>query len=176
MFLCFAVEELEWEFRDNNQRQGFDISNSGQTMKKKIGGYASMRLNNQIRINSKYKMNVRVKSEVKNNALMRIGLVNSEHWDKSIVYDHRDGQICDNNQKIKRVNTKLNKDSIIKIKNEIIRKTDNNEKIFKMSFTINDVELCVFFYQDVQPKVPYLWLGVVVELDVEVISKILIIF
>merc|ERR1712136_346183 len=99
----------------------------------------------------------------------RIGFVNSEHWDKSIIYDHRDGQICDNNQKIKRVDTKLNKDSIIKIKNETMRKTNNNEKIFKMSFTINDVELCVFFYQDVQPKVPYLWLGVVVELDVEVI-------
>ena len=139
-----------------------------------------MRLNSDNKINLNYKINVRVKSEVQNDAVMMIGLVNSENWGESIGYDHFNGQIYDNRHDIKRVNKLENKGSILKIENKIIRKTNDNKKIFKMSCTINEEEKGTLYYQDVQPMVPYLVFFEVfdyeVELDVEVMSKILIIF
>ena len=171
------MKELEWEFLRDGHRQWCDISNCSKTIKKKSGGYAFMRLKNEIKLNLKYEMNVCV-GDLQNDAVMLIGLVNSKDWYECINYHNSNGKIRDNNQEIKTVNTKLSKDSIMTIKNKVIRKTNNNEYIFKVSFTINDDILCQLLYQDVQPKVPYLVFGdvVEVEVDVEVISKISIIF
>ena len=160
-----------------------DISNCGNTIKKKsgfYGHYACMRLSNENKINLRYKVNIRVKSELRNDVWMGIGLVNSEDWGESIYYHHYYGQIVDNGQEIKKINNKVNKDSIIKIQNEIIRKTNDNKNIFKVSFMINEEEKCISYYQDVQPMVPHLYFDdevevFDVEVDVEVISKILII-
>ena len=176
MFSCFAVKELEWELLGDSHRQRVDIRDCGKKLQKKSGDYAFMRLNNENNINLKYEANLRVKSELQNNAWMLIGLVNSERWDERINYHHCNEQIYDNDQGIKRVNKKVNKNSIIRIKNKIIKKANDNEKVFKVSFTINDEDSGVMYYQDVQPMVPYLWFYHVVEVDVEVISKILIIF
>ena len=173
------MENLEWEFEFDHHRKWVDISNNGKKLQKKSEDGVLMRLNNENDINLKYEVNLRVNSELQNYDLVLIGLVNSENWRESIYYDHDDGQICDNGQDIKRVNKKVNKGSIIKIQNEIIRKTNDNKNVFKVSFTINDNDSCVMYYQDVQPMVPYLGFGYLydeVELDVEVISKILIIF
>ena len=168
---CFAVENLEWEFLDDDDRPWIIISNKGQTMKKKSKGGVWIRLNNEIKLNLKYEINVSV-SELQDKAAMAIGLGSSETWHGRIDYHHHNGQICDNLSAIKRVDTKLNKDSIMTIRNTVIKKTNNNEKIFKVSFTINDEVLCQLYYQDVKPMVPYLELDDVVEVDVEVISKI----
>ena len=175
IILCFTVENLEWEFKNDDDRQWVDISNCGKTVRKKSGGGVLMRLNNEIKINLKYEINVRV-SELQNDAVMWIGLVNSENWNERIYYDHYYGKILDNEQEIKTVNTKLNKNSMMTFQNTVIRKTNNNEHIFKVSFTINGKDSCELYYQDVKPKIPFLWLADVVEVDVEVISKILIIF
>ena len=156
--------------------QKVDVSDCGTSIKKKCGDTALMRLNSDNKINLNYKINVRVKSEVQNDAVMMIGLVNSENWGESIGYDHFNGQIYDNRHDIKRVNKLENKGSILKIENKIIRKTNDNKKIFKMSCTINEEEKGTLYYQDVQPMVPYLMFSAAVEVDVEVISKILIIF
>ena len=175
MILCFAVENLEWEFEDDDHRQWVDISKCGKTIKKKSGYRAFMRLNNEIKVNLKYEIKVCV-SELQKDAGMWIGLVNSEKWNERIYYIHKYGQICDNDQEIKKVNTKLNKNSIMTIRNTVIKKTNNNEKIFKVTFTIKGEDSCELYYQDVKPMVPLLVFDDVVEVDVEVISKILIIF
>ena len=173
MILCFAVENLEWEFEDDDDSQRVDISNCGKTIKNTSGYYAKMRLNNENKINLKYRINVRVESELQNDDVMLIGLVNSENWDEIIYYDHYNGQICDNYHEIKKINKKVNKGSIIKIENKIVRKTNDNKNIFIVSFTINEEEKYVVYYQDVQPMVPNFLFHDVVEIDVEVISKIL---
>ena len=170
------MENLEWEFLRDDDRQRVDISNCGKTIKKKSGGDAMMRLNNEINIDLKYEINICVKSELQNDARMWIGLVNSESWDETIYYYHFFGTISDNRQGIKTVNKKVNKGSIIKIETDIVKKTNDNKKIFKVTFTINDEDSCVMYYQDVIQKRPFLSLKDVVEVDVEVISKILIIF
>ena len=177
IILSFAVENLEWEFRDDDSedddgmRQWVDISNCGKTIKKKSGGYAMMRLNNEINIDLKYEINMCVKSELQNDALIVIGLVDSENWYERIYY-HHDGTFCDNDQEIKRVNKKVNKGSIIKIETDIVKKTNDNKKIFKVTFTINDEDSCVMYYGDIKPNRPFLRLQDVDEVDVEVISKI----
>ena len=66
MILCFAVENLEWEFQDDYYRQWVDISKCGKTIKKKSGLCAFMRLNNENKINLKYEMKVALKSELEN--------------------------------------------------------------------------------------------------------------
>ena len=67
MILCFTVEELEWEFRNDDDRQWVDISNCGKTIKKKSGDIDRygvwMRLKNENNINLKYEMKVTVKSK-----------------------------------------------------------------------------------------------------------------
>ena len=169
------MEHLEWEFRDDDRRQLVDISNCGKTIKKKSErafDKACMRLNNEINIDLKYEINICVKSELQNDAEIVIGLVNSENWYESICYYHHDGRFCDNGQVIKKVNKKVKKGSIIKIETDIVKKTNDNKKIFKVTFTINDEDSCVMYYQDVIQKRPFLSLEDVVEVDVEVISKI----
>ena len=91
--------------------------------------------------------------------------------DGIIYYDHYDGTISDNVQVIKTVNKKVKKGSIIKIETDIVKKTNDNKKIFKVTFTINDEDSCVMIYQDVKQRLPYLQVEDV-EVDVEVISKI----
>ena len=66
IILYFVVENLKWDIEGDywnvDCRQLFDLSNRGKTIKKKSGGNAWMRLNNEVRINLKYEMKVRVKS------------------------------------------------------------------------------------------------------------------
>ena len=55
------MENLEWEFQIGTDRQQVDISDCGKKIKSK-NEYAWMRLKNKIRINLRYKMNVRVQN------------------------------------------------------------------------------------------------------------------
>ena len=127
-----------------------------------------MILNNEINIDLKYEVNMCIKSELQNDAWLGIGLVNSESWVERIYYleTKKDGTFCDNGQGIKRVNKKVNKGSIIKIETDIVKKTNDNKKIFKVNFTINDEDSCVMYYRDVNPKLPFLVLEDGVEVDV----------
>ena len=202
MICRFAVEKLEWEFeyeivsrwRDISIRQLVEISDSGHKIKKKleymgIRNCALMRLYHwkfhkefydETKPEQKYTMKVKVQSELQNDTWVEIGIMKDWRKERGVNYQHTGGQIVDNNQEIKKIDRKLIKGSIIEFTNEMIKQTNNtnkmyiNEKIFKVSVMIDGVMKCISYYRDTQQMIPYLFFGenCEVELDVELISKI----
>ena len=88
---------------------------------------------------------MRIESELKNDAIISIGLVNSKNYDQHILYEHHVGQISDNEFETKIINRKLKKDSIITFTYEIVKKTLDDKKIFQVNININEDEKFVSF-------------------------------
>ena len=170
---------MEWEFV-NGDRRGFEISESGRI--RSVEGNKNskvLRLSKNTKLSSNYEMKVKVNMELESNATMDIGL--ADHYELnqyglsklisgSIHYGNYDGNIYDKGQKVKTLNQKLQKDYIIKVKNEVVKETNDKEKIFKMTLTINHVKVGVSFYLAEKHMLPYLILPtyIKVELDVEI--------
>ena len=128
------------------------------------------------KLSPNYETKVTCKSELQNDAVISIGVIDDNeitHDMDRIMYNHNDGKIYDQCKEIKTINKKLEKDSIIKIRNELVKKTNKEEPIFQITVTINDAELFASFYQAKDQMTPHLRLTDEVELGVEISSKIL---
>ena len=90
-----------------------------------------------------------------------------------IIFDSVNLRIVDKVTQIKQINKTLEKYPIIKVSNEMIKKTNEDERIFQVSITINDADSVVLFYQAKEEMVPFLLLNGEIEVDVEISSKIL---
>ena len=166
LFFLFSVEDLEWEFDDEDARKSLKFSNSNKTVKNVGENSELIKLKNKT-INNDKEYNITIKNEIKDDDWLTIGVCDRD-WRKAIYYYHEDGNIYDNGRKIKRLEYKLKVRDVIKIKDTFHGKI-NDKKVFKVSIHKNQEELYETF--DSQEERKTLWLRLAPKTQVEVNLK-----
>ena len=168
----FSVERLEWDFYDKYERNRLEFSNCNRNVKHVGKNSALIKLKNKT-IKNDREYNITIKSEIKDDDLLAIGVCDCENWDKQIDYYHGEGNIIDNGENVKKLEKKLKRGYSLKIKDTFYGKI-NDKKVFKVSIHINQEKLFATFYCAEERKTLRLGIGSKIQLEVNVKGKILI--
>lgn len=170
LFFLFSVEDLEWEFDDEDARKSLKFSNSNKTVKNVGENSELIKLKNKT-INNDKEYNITIKNEIKDDDWLTIGVCDRD-WRKAIYYYHEDGNIYDNGRKIKRLEYKLKVRDVIKIKDTFHGKI-NDKKVFMLSIHKNQEKVFVTFYCAEERRTLLLRIGANIQVDVDVKGNIL---
>ena len=168
---CFSVDELEWKFLHEYQRDELEFSHGNKNVKNvgEFSAYIKLK-NKDIKNDRQY--NITIKNEIKDDDYLEIGVCNCE-WEKLIDYTHRYGNINDNNNEIKKVKEKFKCNDSIVIKDTCVAKLNNNKYVYFVSMFKNGDEIFRSYYSDKNRKQLYLYINDKIEVEVNVKGKIL---
>lgn len=162
------MEDLEWEVFKG--RGVIKFSNGNKNIKNCSGSGASIKLKNKT-IKSDREYNITIKNEIKDDKWLRVGVCDCGNWEKSIFYDHRNGNIYDNHNVIKELKEILKLNDSLVIKDMCVAKLNNNKYVYFVSMFKNGDEIFTSYYSEENRKTLFLQIDPQVEVEVDVKGK-----